>query len=151
MKDTKYVGGKKEKKITFQLFSLAGRYFAWGGGTENCKNGHFLLFLKICVKKSFTRHRLSFLNVYDTRGCYANDLNHSYRSSKSEEDGKSGFVTKKRDVTKKVTRTIFFKTLFHLREFLKSILETSLRRNKGLKQNCSHDFFCDIPFPRIFS
>ena len=58
------------------------------------------------------------------------DFSHSYRSSKSDEGGKSGLVPKNKGCHKKKTRPQFFlKTLFLLREIFKSNLETSLRRN----------------------
>ena len=62
------------------------------------------------------------------------DFSHSYRSSKSDEGGKSGLVTKNKGCQKKITRAQKkFKSLFLLREVFKSNLETSLRRNKDLK------------------
>ena len=70
------------------------------------------------------------------------DFSHSYRSSKSEEGGKSGLVTKNKGCHKKKTRPqFFFKTLFLLREVFKSNLETSLRRNKDLKKIEAVSFF----------
>ena len=62
------------------------------------------------------------------------DFSHSYRSSKSEEGGKSGLVTKNKGCQKKITRAQKnFKSLFLLREVSKLDLKTSLRRNKDLK------------------
>ena len=75
------------------------------------------------------------------------DFSHSYRSSKSEEGGKSGLVTKNKGCQKKITRAQKkIKSLFLLREVFKSNLETSLRRNKVLKKIVAVSFFCDIDF-----
>ena len=49
------------------------------------------------------------------------DQSHSYCSSKSEEGGKSGLVTKNKGCQKKITRAqFFFESLFLLREVFKS-------------------------------
>ena len=73
------------------------------------------------------------------------DQNYSYRSSKSGQVGKSGFVTENRRCQKKIRRAqFFFKSLFLLREVAKYHLATSLRRNK-LKNFFERVlFFCDI-------
>ena len=79
------------------------------------------------------------------------DQSHSYCSSKSEEGGKSGLVTKNKGCHKKKSRPqFFFKTLFLLREVFKSNLETSLRRNKDLIKNCARVFFLWHPFSEFF-
>ena len=64
------------------------------------------------------------------------DQKYSYRSSKSGQVGKSGFVTENTWCHKKIRRAqFFFKSLFLLRGFSKYHLKTSLRRNKLFKKN----------------
>ena len=78
------------------------------------------------------------------RGTY--DQKYSYRSSKSGQVGKSGFVTENTGCHKKLMRAqFFFKSLFLLRGFSKYHLKTSLRRNKLFKKNEFVLFFCDMP------
>ena len=69
------------------------------------------------------------------RGTY--DQKYSYRSSKSGQVGKSGFVPENTGCQKKwmCAQIKKKKTLFLLRGFSKYQLETSLRRNKLLKKN----------------
>ena len=84
------------------------------------------------------------------RGTY--DQKYSYRSSKSGQVGKSGFVPENTGCQKKLMRAQFLKkTLFLLRGFFKYHLKTSLRRNKLFFQKLSaHHFFLTCPVPEFF-
>ena len=71
------------------------------------------------------------------RGTY--DQKYSYRSSKSGQVGKSGFVPENTGCQKKIRRAQFLrKSLFLLRGFFKYHLKTSLRRNKPFSKLSAH-------------
>ena len=129
--------GIKIVRVTIFYFAKGGRHGKWPKTAFFAKvpsPRHFceeIFFRGSTIRKSTdSRFRI--------RGSHrgADDQNYSYRSSKSGQVGKSGFVPENTGCQKKIRRAQFFlKSLYLLRGFSKYHLKTSLRRNKLFKKN----------------